>query len=134
MTDVEAIAATKARYCMTADLCASDPVAARTAMAGLFAPDATGDYGYGVLTGSDAVAGFLTTSIAASSLWMLHMLHTPLVVIDGDAAQCDWTVLVYCKRRESQAIDTIVGRYSDTFRRDASGTWRIAHVRFARSI
>ena len=133
MTDyVAAIAAVKARRCMAADLCAVDPEAARAAMAGLFLPDATGEYGYEPLHGSDAIAAFLTTSIAASSVWMLHMLHTPLVVVDGDAAKCDWTILVHCKRREGGAIDVIAGRYADTFRRGADGAWRIAHARFQR--
>ena len=132
MSDSNAIAAIKARYCMAADLCASDPQAARRAMADLFAPDATGDYGYDRLHGSDAIAGFLTTSIAASSVWMLHMLHTPLIVVDGDSAQGNWTVMVHCKRRESTGVDVIVGRYADTFGRGADGAWRIAHVRFTR--
>ena len=60
------------------------------------------------------------------------MLHTPLVVVDGDAAKGDWTILVHCKRREGDAIDVIAGRYADTFRRGADGAWRIAHVRSSR--
>ncbi len=134
MTDAEAIAALKARYCMAADLCASDPEAARAAMTGLFAPDATGDYGYNPLDGSDAIAGFLTRSIAASSSWMLHMLHTPLIAVEGDAARGEWTIMVHCKRRESEAIDVIVGRYADRFQRGADGAWRITHVRFLRNV
>ncbi|WP_295638389.1 nuclear transport factor 2 family protein [Novosphingobium sp.] len=133
MTDTEAIAAIKARYCMAVDLCATDPEGARGAMAPLFTADATADYGAGPVTGADAIAGFLATNIAANSAWMLHMLHTPLIAVDGDAATGDWTVMVHCKRRESQDIDTIVGRYSDTFRRGANGAWRIAHVRFIRN-
>jgi len=132
VTASEEIAAVKARYCMAADLCATDPQAARSAMAALFVADAMGDYGYEPLHGSDAIAGFLTSAIAANSEWMLHMLHTPLIVVDGDAAQGDWTVLVHCKRREGGANDVIVGRYADTFRRGADGAWRIAHVRFLR--
>lgn len=132
MTDSEAIAAIKARYCMAVDLCAADPEAARHAMALVFTADAEADYGAGPVVGPDAIAAFLATNIAANSAWMLHMLHTPLIVVEDDAAQGDWTVMVHCKRRENAATDVIVGRYADTFRRGADGAWRIAHVRFQR--
>jgi ketosteroid isomerase-like protein len=132
VSDTEAIAAIKARYCMAVDLCATDPEGARAAMTPLFTADATADYGAGPVTGSDAIAGFLATQIAANSAWMLHMLHTPLIEVNGDAARCAWTVSAQFKRHGSPANDAIFGRYADTFQRGTDGAWRIASVRFQR--
>ena len=127
-----AIAAIKARYCTAVDLCATDPEAARGVMAPLFGTDAEADYGAGPVIGPHAIVAFLAANIAVNSEWMLHMLHTPLIVVEGDAARGDWTIMVHCKRRSSAATDVIVGRYADTFRRGADGAWRIVQVRFQR--
>lgn len=126
-----AIANLKARYCATADLAASNPDQARTTFATIFAQDFIGDYGMGPLIGAQAITDFLCTAIAGNSLWLLHMLHSPRILIDGDHATGDWTVLVKLKRRSSGAIDTVMGRYSDVFRHTPLG-WRIAQVTFTR--
>jgi len=126
-----AIANLKARYCATADLAASAPDPARATFATIFAQDFIGDYGMGPLIGAQAITDFLCTAIAGNSLWLLHMLHSPRILIDGDHATGDWTVLVKLKRRSSGAIDTVMGRYSDVFRRTPLG-WRIAQVTFTR--
>lgn len=126
-----AIANLKADYCAAADLAAQDPAQARARFAGIFAADFIGDYGMAPMVGAQAITDFLCTAIAGNSAWMLHMLHSPRIVIDGDQATGDWTVLVTMKRRESGAVDTVMGRYSDIFRRTPAG-WRIARVTFAR--
>jgi hypothetical protein len=64
---------------------------------------------------------------------MAHMLHTPRIMVDGDTATGDWTVMAHMKRREGGAIDTVLGRYSDELRRAPDG-WRIAKVTFTRYV
>ncbi|OAN59341.1 MULTISPECIES: nuclear transport factor 2 family protein [unclassified Sphingobium] len=125
------IANLKARYCAAADLAAQDPDEARTLFAKIFTTDFVGDYGMGLLEGADAITGFLCTAIAGNSLWVLHMLHSPRIEVDGDELRGDWTVMVKLKRRESGVIDTVMGRYADRFRLTPQG-WRIAQVRFDR--
>lgn len=126
-----AIANLKARYCAAADLSASDPEQARRLLADIFADNFVGDYGMGLFEGAQAITDFLCTAIGANSEWMIHMLHSPRIEIDGDRATGDWTVLGHMKRRATGAIDSVVGRYSDIFRLTLTG-WRIERVTFTR--
>jgi hypothetical protein len=126
-----AIANLKARYCAAADLSASDQDQARCLLADIFADDFVGDYGAGLLEGPQAIIDFLCTAISANSEWMIHMLHSPCIEINGNCATGDWTVLGYMKRRATGVIDTVMGRYSDIFRLTPQG-WRISHVTFTR--
>lgn len=129
--DLLAIHNLKARYCAAADLAATDPDGARTMFASVFTADFRGDYGFGALDGPEAITDFLCTAIAGNSEWMLHMVHTPDIRIDGDAAEAVWTVMAVMQRRAGGARDTVLGRYADTLRRTAEG-WRIARLRFIR--
>lgn len=122
----------KARYCGAADLSADDPAEARRLFAEIFADDFVGDYGFDPLIGPEAITSFLCTSIAANSEWMIHMLHSPRIEINGDQATGDWTVMAYMKRRDGSE-DRVLGRYSDVFRRTPGG-WRIARVAFGRLV
>lgn len=130
-TDVLAIQNLKARYCAGADLAATNADAARQVLRSVFTADFRGDYGFGPLEGPDAIIEFLCTQIAASSEWLIHMLHSPQIVIDGAGATGDWTVMAMMKRREGGARDTVLGRYSDVLRRTDDG-WRIARLTFSR--
>lgn len=129
--DVIAIQNTKARYCTAVDQLTGDKTGAGEALRNVFLADAVGDYGYDPLRGAEALTDFLCNAIAENSQWRIHMLHTPLITIEGDGATGDWTVMVYLKRPGDGAVDMILGRYSDTFRRTAEG-WRIARLRFLR--
>jgi hypothetical protein len=129
--DVLAIQHLKARYCATADRAAGDPEGARAAFGAIFLPDVEADYGYEPMRGVDALAEFLCTAIAGNSEWVLHMIHTPLIEIAGEAATGDWTVMAHLKRRESGQVDVVMGRYADEFRRTPEG-WRISRVAFTR--
>lgn len=73
----------------------------------------------------------MTTAVAGNSEWMLHMLHTPCIVVDGDRATGDWTVSSQMKRVDGGQIDTVIGRYSDEFRRTKDG-WKICKIGFER--
>ena len=126
-----AIANLKARYCAAADISATDPETARAQFADIFTDDFVGDYGLAPLIGAQAITDFLCTAIAANSKWMIHMLSSPCIAVDGDTATGDWAVLVHSKRCETGAMMEVIGRYSDEFRRTAEG-WRIAKVRFDR--
>ena len=131
MNDALEIANVKARYCAASDKTPVDPAAALEGFRGVFTPDVIGDYGFRVFNGFDELTGFMTTMVAGNSEWMVHMLHTPCIVVDGDRARGDWTVMSHMKRREGGQIDTVLGRYSDEFIRTADG-WKICRVGFER--
>lgn len=126
-----AIANLKARYCAAADYSASDPARARELFADVFVEDFVGDYGFDPLIGAQAIIDFLCSAIGGNSEWLIHMLHSPSIKVDGDKATGDWTVLVHLKRRATGAVDMLFGRYSDEFALTPQG-WRIATVRFER--
>ena len=121
----------KARYCFAVDLSAQEPDRAREMLGQIFTDDFVGDYGFGPIEGAGAIIDFLCTSIAAKSEWMVHMLHSPRIDVTGEQANCEWTVLAHMKRRDGGQVDTVLGRYSDLFRRTPDG-WQIARVRFLR--
>jgi SnoaL-like domain len=129
--DAVAIANLKAAYCTASDLCPTDRDAAMAGFRAVFIDDVVGDYGFRVFNGFDDLTGFMTTAVAGSSEWMVHMLHSPRIAVDGDRATGDWTVMGQMKRREGGAIDTVLGRYSDELVRTPEG-WRIAKVTFTR--
>jgi hypothetical protein len=126
-----AIANLKALYCRAADVAAGDPDAARSLFADLFTPDCTCDYGYGPVLGPAAVIDFLCTAIAGNSEWMIHMLHSPRIEIDGDRATGEWTLMAQARRRAGGELSVVFGRYSDSFRLTPDG-WRIARIDFWR--
>lgn len=135
MSDVAAhalaIANLKARYCRAADTAAEDVVAARAMFADMFTDDFVGDYGYGLVPDQTALVDFLCNAIAGGSFWMIHMLHSPRIEIDGEQATGEWVVTAQSKRRETGEISFVLGRYSDVFRLGADG-WRIARIDFTR--
>jgi SnoaL-like domain len=129
--DAVEIANVKARYCAASDLCPTDIQAALAGFRTAFTKDVVGDYGFKTFHGFDELTGFMTTAVAGNSEWMVHMLHTPRIEVDGDSATGNWTVMGQMKRREGGEIDTVLGRYSDELVRTPEG-WRIAKVTFTR--
>ena len=129
--DALAIANLKATYCRAADMSTTDHAAARAMFQGLFTEDFVGDYGFKLLNGEPEIVEFLLHAIGGGSEWMVHSLGSPLIVVDGDTATGGWTVQVASRRREGQGPMSVIGRYSDIFRKTAQG-WRIASIKFDR--
>lgn len=128
--DVIAIQNLKARYCVAVDALTADTASAAGAFRTIFHPEAVAEYGGDPVVGIDALTHFLCDAIAGNSEWRVHMIHTPLIVVDGDRATGDWTLLVHLKR-PGGPVEVLIGRYSDEFVRTPDG-WRIARVRFLR--
>lgn len=124
------IANLKARYCLAADTAASDAEAARALFADLFTEDFFGDYGFAPMHGPQAITDFMCKAIATGSTWMIHMLHSPNILVDGEHAAGNWTVLAHSRRREGDIMVTL-GRYTDEFRLTPQG-WRISKITFWR--
>lgn len=129
VADVLAIQSLKAAYCEAADLLPTDIAAAAEGLAAVFAPDATADYGAGLLEGRDAIIGFLVDRIGPVRAWLWHAIHTPLVEVDGDTAIARWTVVAMMRDKGSDRIERAYGRYANRMVRTADG-WRIAAMRW----
>ena len=125
-----AIANLKSAYCRAADTAAVDQALARFLFTDVFTEDFVGEFGFAPMHGPTAIIEFLCTAIAGGSDWMIHMLHSPAIGIDGDNATGDWSVMVQSRRTSGEDM-TVFGRYSDRFRLTPKG-WRIAHIAFWR--
>lgn len=132
MDHAQEIANLKARYCAASDLSATDEAAARAAFAdAIFADPFSSDYGMAQFADAQSMTDFMCKAIGGGSDWMIHMLHSPRIVVDGDAATGDWTVLVHSRRSGSGEKMEIIGRYADEFVLTPAG-WRISRITFAR--
>ena len=130
MTDALEIANLKAEYCRAGDLAPHDVATSRAGLMACFVPDATADYGFVQFDAPEKLIDFMATAVGGGAEWMIHMLGSPLLRVDGDAATGDWTVAVHSRRRDGETM-ALVGRYSDRFRKTAEG-WRISHIGFTR--
>lgn len=129
--DALAIANLKAVYCLAADTSTSDQAGALAMFEDLFVDDFVGDYGFKQLNGPKEIADFMIQAIGGGSEWMVHSLGSPRIIVDDDSATGDWTIQVESRRREGAGLMSVVGRYSDSFRKTADG-WRIASIKFVR--
>lgn len=129
--DAVEIANLKATYCLAADISTTDADGARAMFKDVFVDDFVGDYGFKTLNGPTEIAEFMIQAIGGGSEWMIHMLGSPRIVVDGDSATGGWTINVESRRREGAGLMTVVGRYSDTFRKTKDG-WRISSIKFDR--
>ena len=130
MSDALEIANLKARYCAAGDSAPHDAEGAAAGLAACFVPDATADYGFIQFDAPEKLIEFMGSAVGGGSQWMIHMLGSPQIEIDGDNATGEWTVAVHSKTRAGEQM-LIVGRYADRFVRTADG-WRISHIKFDR--
>ncbi len=119
----------KAEYITAADALVDPASGAAEKLTRLFMAEAKGDYLNAPLNGRDAIVGFLADAIAANNDWLWHSISSPRIDVRDDTATGDWTIMVKLKATGSSVINTLIGRYSDEFRRTAEG-WLISSIRF----
>lgn len=87
------------------------------AFAALFTNDAHLDFDpVGTFDGRDAIRDFAEHVVGAQHPFLAHMVHNPVIEIDGDSASGRWYFEVPCTFEEGSA-GWIQGRYDDTYRR-----------------
>ena len=130
MTDALEIANLKARYCAASDAAPHDLEGSAAGLRACFVANATADYGFMQFDDPDKLIAFMGNAIGGGAQWMVHMLGSPRIELNGDQATGDWTIAVQSRRKDGETMQ-IVGRYSDRFVRTADG-WRIGHIKFDR--
>lgn len=117
--DREAIKELMARYCYTVD--SRD----WAAVASLFAEDAVADFGpLGRATGRDDVHEWFETVPAEGLPFFRHMVHNPIIEVDGDEASGTWYADVPSITDDDEAI-WIQGIYENEFVRE-DDEWRFS--------
>jgi hypothetical protein len=125
MRDIEAIKTLKSRYCHLVD--------ARRwkELAELWTEDAVCDYGFfGTYSGPDEIVNtFFAELVDASSSFCVHMIHNPLIEIDGDSAKGSWYLTSQTTNQPSNRAVWVMGIYRDEFKR-IDGSWKISSLQF----
>ena len=122
LLDIEAIRTLKYRY---GALCDDDYRA--DGLAALFTKDAVWDGGpFGRYEGREAIRAFFAGAPAAVS-FAVHYLINPIIEIDGDRAEGQWSLWQSMVFRETSKAYWLIGQYTDQYVRTAGG-WLFAGV------
>ena len=85
LEDIDAIKTLRAKFCYAMDTVNWEEVAS------MFTEDAVAEMGtYGRCEGRDEIAKFARETLPASLSFVLHMLHNPVIEVDGDKATGEW--------------------------------------------
>lgn len=121
LEEKDAIKELRAEYCYRIDSRDWDGYAA------LFTADAHLDFGpVGTFDGRDAVREFAEHVVGAEHSFLAHMVHNPIIDINGDNATGRWYFEVPCTFADGSA-GWIQGTYYDEYER-VDGEWRFAEV------
>lgn len=116
-----AITELRAEYCYRIDDRDWDGYAA------LFTADAHLDFGpIGTFDGRDEVRDFAENVVGEEHPFLAHMVHNPIIDIDGDTATGKWYFEVPCTFTDGGA-GWIQGTYYDEYEM-VDGEWRFAEV------
>jgi len=131
LDSIEAIRQLKYRYFRTLDLKQWDEFGE------CLTEDASGSYGtqvYGdklALDGREGIVSFMRDKLT-SSIITVHVAQHPEIEVEGDEATGSWcfedTVIV----PDFQVLIRGAGYYTDRYRRESDGAWRIASTSYDR--
>ncbi|MBF6067693.1 nuclear transport factor 2 family protein [Nocardia farcinica] len=128
---IEDVRRLKYRYFRTLDLKLWDE------FADTLAEDAVGRYGTHALgeplafEGRAAITEFMRANLGPAIV-TVHIAHHPEITIDGDTATGSWAFEDTVIATEFGALIRGAGYYSDRYRRDADGNWRIVETGYRR--
>ncbi|MCP2288496.1 nuclear transport factor 2 family protein [Nocardia amikacinitolerans] len=128
---VEAVRQLKYRYFRTLDL------KLWAEFADTLAVDAVGRYGTHalgeplVLDGREAITDFMRQNVGPTVL-TVHIANHPEISVDGDTATGSWAFEDTVIATEYGVLIRGAGYYSDRYRRDADGRWRITETGYRR--
>ena len=125
LKDIDAIKRLKARYCHLVDSRSWDELAT------LWTDDATCDYGFfGKYSGPDEiVTRFFRELVSSTSSFMAHMVHNPVIDVEGDSASGAWYLTAQTTIQPANQAVWVMGIYRDRFRR-VEGEWKIESIQF----
>lgn len=125
----------KALYCEAVDLLTQESARERglEMLRGVFAADATADYGAELHKGQAAILKFLCDLVGGQREWIQHVTGSPWVTVAGDHASGRWTCSAHMVLAGTHERRTLIGRYADEFVRTAEG-WKISRIVFRREL
>ena len=129
--DIVEIQNVKSLYCELTDLAATDGAKADPALRAIMTEDITSYFStMGEFNGRDVLVTHMTTEMVSHIAWSWHAVHTPRIEVSGDTATASWTLLLKVRLKHApDEIMTMVGRYTDAFRRMPDG-WKISAIQW----
>ena len=95
--------------------------------------DVTTDYGAHLsFSGKQAVVDYMSSALGPEII-TVHQVHHPEITVDGDSATGTWYLEDKVIITQYRMLLTGAAFYTDRYRREADGVWRIAHTGYIRS-
>jgi len=95
--------------------------------------DVTTDYGAHLsFAGKKAVVDYMSGALGPEII-TVHQVHHPEITVDGDTATGTWYLEDKVIITQYRMLLTGAAFYTDTYRRESDGVWRIAHTGYIRS-
>jgi hypothetical protein len=125
LEDLEAIRTVKARYCHLVDARRWDE------LQDLWTDDAVCDYGFfGCYRGREEImTKFFKELVESTSSFMAHMVHNPVVEVNGDEASGSWYLTAQTTIEPLRQAVWVMGIYQDRFRR-VGDAWKFSALTF----
>lgn len=125
LLDTEAIKQLKHLYCRLVDNGDWE------ALDRLWTEDARCDYGFfGCFEGRASIMdGFFRSLVEPATSFNAHMVHNPVISIDGDTARGNWYLTAQTVIQPYNQAVWAMGVYEDVFRRSGGGEWKIASLK-----
>lgn len=127
LEDIEAIRQLKATYCYLCD--GLDDERNVTELLSIFTDDARLDFGLtpSVYEGPASLSEFFRSVVPGAVSFCMHMVHNPIITVDGDQATGTWYYEVPATDTTSGTAQWMAGTYHEGYRRE-DGRWKIASI------
>ncbi len=118
LEDCEAIRNLKARYCLLVDEAVAGNPSKAVELVSLFSRNAWADFGdFGRFTGHDGLLIFFRDMVPGLLSYSAHMVHNPIIELDGDKAKGSWVFEVPSTLRSANMAGWLQGRYIEEYER-----------------
>lgn len=122
--DTEAIKNLKATYCYLVDAGVAGDASKLDELVDLFTEDARCEYGdYATLEGKEAVGQFFKELIPSVLSYSAHMVHNPIIEVDGDSAKGKWYFEAPCTFTAANRATWAQGKYIEEYVK-VDGIWK----------
>lgn len=123
LEDIEAIRKLRAHYCYNVDAERLEELLS------LFTEDARLDFGLlGTHEGKEAVSKFFRDIVAGILSYSRHMVHNPIIEVDGDKATGRWYFEVPCTLRGTDMAVWLAGTYEEKYVKER-GEWKFSFIK-----
>jgi len=130
LEDIEAIKKLKATYCRLCDAGLDQERNLRELLSH-FDKNARADFGVGeaaIFEGEAGLETFLGELVPGAVSFCKHMVHNPIIEVNGDTATGEWYFEVPATDRASNRAQWMAGSYFEQYVRQ-EGAWKFASIR-----